>query len=484
MKGSIPTELGLLSTLIFLDLEFNALSGTIPTELCQLTDLQFLSLRGNQLTGPLPSCMGQWTDLTALYLELNQLDGSLPQGDALCNMNKLDTVVIQRNFLTGPIPTCLSQWTSLKALFASENFFEGELPSEIRSLPNLTHLLVDDNTLTGDPTALFSDMENLQFLYLDNNMFTGVIDSAFVANATNLLVVDISHNNFTLDPTTQEFPLHLLQHPTLQILDVSVNRLEGSLPSSELSQNDQLVFFSIHTNAMTGNVPREFHRFSRLLHLDLAQNSFTGPLPDQLFSMSLHNLFVSENPTLDAGPLPDSILGNHTGFREISLRNTQRTGPLPALTNFRLLELLDLGSNDFTGDIPSQYAELPMLRYLLLNGNPNLSGSIPVMSRSTFLQIVLLDDTSIFGDFSSICSLSAFDPEGSFGTPGDEALVVNCNTTAGAVSNCECCKCCHRRSGGCSDPVVASLDWTWENEMSRNIRRFVVNETLLLDLDF
>jgi Leucine-rich repeat (LRR) protein len=482
LKGTIPTELGLLTKLVFLDLEFNEINGTIPTELCQLTDLEHLSLRANLLTGSLPSCMGQWSKLAYLDLEVNQLDGSFPQGDALCNMKELDTVVLQRNLFSGALPTCMGQWTRLNGFFASENFFTGSLPSELALLPNVSHFLVDDNELTGNPNTVFSDMPTLKFLYLDNNQFTGVIDSTFVANSPNLTALDISHNNFTLDPAAPVFPLHLLQHPTLQILDASTNLLNGSLPSTELQANNALLFLSLHANALRGSIPRQLHQFSELAHLDLSLNSFTGALPDQLFSLRLLNLFLSENPNLQSGLLPDSILTNHTGFRELSLRNTQRTGPLPTLVGFSDLVLLDLGGNDFTGAIPTQYSELPNLRYLLLNGNPDLSGSIPVMSQSPALQIALLDNTNIYGDFSSLCALTAFTDLDASDVLGDSALIVNCNTTAGTVSNCACCKCCHR-PGGCSNPVVASLDWTWEQRMSQTVRDFAVNDTLLLDFE-
>lgn len=480
LNGKVPTELGLLTSLLFLDLEFNNITGTIPTELCRLTSLEHLSLRGNLFTGTLPSCMGQWTNLVYFDVELNQLQGSLPQGNALCNMTQLETLNVHENMLTGSIPTCIGQWSSLSGFFASENFLKGEIPSEIRSLPNLTLFLVDNNELTGDPTALFNNIASLEFVYLDNNRFTGVLDSTFAANMSSLLMMDLSSNNFTLDPTTPVFPLHLLQHPTLQVLDVSVNRLEGSLPS-ELQANEALVFFSVHTNSLKGTIPRQLHQFSKLIHLDMSKNNLSGSLPNHLFSMKLHNLFLSDNPTLEPGALPDSILTNHTGFREISLRNTRRTGSLPAFTGFSELQLLDLGSNSFSGEIPSQYSTLPELRYLLLNNNPNLTGSIPDMGQSSLLQIALLDDTDVSGDFSSICALTAFTLIDATDPPGDSALVVNCNTTTGEVTNCVCCQCCPV-AGGCSAPVVASLDWTWEFQLSRTVRNFAVNETLLQDL--
>ena len=51
MEGTIPSEIGDLTNLIFLDLDFNSLTGSIPTELYTLSDLTQLDLNNNQLTG-------------------------------------------------------------------------------------------------------------------------------------------------------------------------------------------------------------------------------------------------------------------------------------------------------------------------------------------------------------------------------------------------------------------------------------------------
>ncbi|KAL2537986.1 Protein TOO MANY MOUTHS [Forsythia ovata] len=52
--GSIPHELGNLTSLKVLDLHNNNLNGSIPVSLGQISDLNSLDLSGNQLSGSIP----------------------------------------------------------------------------------------------------------------------------------------------------------------------------------------------------------------------------------------------------------------------------------------------------------------------------------------------------------------------------------------------------------------------------------------------
>mmetsp|Transcript_36367 Transcript_36367/g.69792 ORF Transcript_36367/g.69792 Transcript_36367/m.69792 type:complete len:164 (+) Transcript_36367:97-588(+) len=58
LAGSLPSELGTLSSLGDLGLWSNNLTGSIPSELGALTRLGNLHLSSNQLTGSLPSELG------------------------------------------------------------------------------------------------------------------------------------------------------------------------------------------------------------------------------------------------------------------------------------------------------------------------------------------------------------------------------------------------------------------------------------------
>ena len=63
-----------------LDLRDNALFGTIPAEIGHLTSLTWLNLRDNDLSGSIPAEIGDLTSLTHLYLNRNDLTGSIPAG--------------------------------------------------------------------------------------------------------------------------------------------------------------------------------------------------------------------------------------------------------------------------------------------------------------------------------------------------------------------------------------------------------------------
>ena len=51
LSSTIPSSIGRLSKLYFLDLDFNSLSGAIPAEISQLVDLEQLDLNNNLLEG-------------------------------------------------------------------------------------------------------------------------------------------------------------------------------------------------------------------------------------------------------------------------------------------------------------------------------------------------------------------------------------------------------------------------------------------------
>ena len=67
-----------------LSLHSNALNGTIPVEIGDLTSLTALHLSNNDLSGTIPAEIGNLTSLTDLSLDGNALNGTIP--DSVCDL--------------------------------------------------------------------------------------------------------------------------------------------------------------------------------------------------------------------------------------------------------------------------------------------------------------------------------------------------------------------------------------------------------------
>ena len=155
LTGTIPTQLGQLTKLQYLNLNNNELSGTIPTELRRLTKLTGLDLGNNRLTGTIPTQLGQLTELRYLNLHDNQL--------------------------TGTIPTQLGQLTKLTALYLDSNELSGEIPAELGSLTNLQRLRLQNNQLTGPLPLTLSALSQLLVLNIQSTTLCAPTDTAFQA---------------------------------------------------------------------------------------------------------------------------------------------------------------------------------------------------------------------------------------------------------------------------------------------------------------
>ena len=352
LSGTIPTQLGNLTSLKSLNLGENQLSGSIPSELGNLTNLGSLSLDDNQLSGAIPPELGNLTKLTWLNLSNNQLTGALPQ--ALTKITGLEDFYFGYNDgLCSPTDAAFVAWLQAipdwggpscgnpadrAALVALYNATDG---------PNWTN---SDNWLSDKPLEDWynvgtDDAGRVDWLVLDNNGLSGTI------------------------------PTQLGNLAKLKTLELGYNNLSGSIPS-QLGNLTNLDSLGLADNQLTGNIPSQLGKLTNLESLGLSENNLAGPIPSGLGNLS-RLTYVNLHSNQLSGTIP-SQLGNMANLEHLLLHNNQLTGGIPSqLGNLSKLQRLELHDNQLSGPIPSQLGNLSNLGTLYLSGNDNLTGCVP-----------------------------------------------------------------------------------------------------------
>ena len=129
-------------------LSSNQLSGAIPSELGNLSKLEWLELEDNELSGPIPSELGQLSMLEELDVSNNQMSGTIPP--ELGNLSKLLILAVNENQLSGAIPPELGNLSKLQILTVNSNQVSGDIPAELGNLSSsLTTLAIYSTDLTG-----------------------------------------------------------------------------------------------------------------------------------------------------------------------------------------------------------------------------------------------------------------------------------------------------------------------------------------------
>jgi Leucine-rich repeat (LRR) protein len=288
LSGTMPAALGQLRRLNTLEFGTNQLTGTILASLGQLPELRAVALDTNQFTGAIPS---NWSvaahKLNLLHVNQNKLSGTIPA--SLARMPMLLSLNLSGNRLTGTIPASLRQLSSLQVLMLHNNQLRGSVaelfnPSKQR---NLSTVQLSGNHLTGTLPAAAFLLPSLNSFAAVDNCFEGPLPEGAICHSANLdaLILDglhsapscvrsvtVSHSAFKLG----QFPSCLLTLPRLTTLHLSGNGLTGSFPAG-VNISIALKDLSLSHNLLTGEIP------ANLLHrnwykLDLSFNRLTGTL--------------------------------------------------------------------------------------------------------------------------------------------------------------------------------------------------------------
>ena len=157
-----------------------------------------LALPGNNLSGTLPAELGSLTSLNALDLSENRLSGTLPD---LSTLTILTSLNLGDNQLSGTIPDWLGSLTALQDLSLRDNRLTGPIPEELGDLVALQNLYLDDNQLSGTIPDWLGDLDQLRNLYLNGNQLSGCVPDGSRARLTShdFIAVDANGDGDTAD---------------------------------------------------------------------------------------------------------------------------------------------------------------------------------------------------------------------------------------------------------------------------------------------
>ncbi|KAL4184005.1 hypothetical protein AMTRI_Chr11g157870 [Amborella trichopoda] len=370
-KGKLPLGLSWLKNLKYLDLGGNYFYGTIPPSYGNFSELEFLSLAGNDLTGKIPGELGNLSNLRELCMGYyNDFQGGIPyEFGNLLNLNHLD---LSSCGLEGPIPESLGSLKLLDTLFLQTNSLSSAIPRQLGNLTALINLDLSNNALTGEIPQEFSNLKGLALLNLFMNKLHGSIPD-FIAELPNLETLGLWMNNFT-----GTIPEKLGQNGKLESLDLSTNRLTGLIPSG-LCTGMKLRILILLNNFLFGPIPESLGSCLSLSRVRMGQNYLNGSIPDgflylpELTLMELQNNYLTGNfsENGDSNRKPEKL-------GQLNLSNNCISGcPPVSLSNFSALQILLLGDNRFSCDIPSEIGELKHILKLDLSKN-QISGEIPI----------------------------------------------------------------------------------------------------------
>ncbi|KAG7963706.1 hypothetical protein I3843_09G131700 [Carya illinoinensis] len=244
LSGSIPIQ-WVSTQMNFVSLLGNRLSGSIPKELGNLSSLKYLNLEANQFSGTVPSELGKLVNLETLMLSSNNLSGNLPK--ELVGLKNLTDFRINDNILNGMIPDFIQNWNNLERLEMLASGLEGPIPSSISVLEKLKDLRITDISGTIQAFPNLTKMTGLTRIVMRNCNISG------------------------------EIPGYIWRMNSLRILDLSFNKLSGELPSVISTESWKFIFLS--GNSLSGDVPESI--LKKGTNVDLSYNNFTWQSEEQ-----------------------------------------------------------------------------------------------------------------------------------------------------------------------------------------------------------
>lgn len=427
LNGSIPAELSQLSNLQSLDLGSNNLGGAIPAALGQLTNLQRLLLFNNSLSGAIPAELGQLANLQEINFWQNQLGGAIPA--ELGQLANLIDLQLHENQLSGTIPSQLGDLSNLQFLYLGTNNLAGPLPDELSQLGSLEQLFVNDTNLTGPIPLSYTNLGALTLFYFNGTDLCEPDEVAFQAWLDGIPAVLSTNETCTAGGGGGSFDCVAQASVSVSECEALV-ALYNATDGPNWTFNDNWLIeadidswqgvgthlggvelLSLGDRNMNGTLPPEMGNLVNLETLYLHDNQLSGPLPPEMGQLANLAAVTLQNNQL-TGPIP-ATFGNLANLQSMSLVNNQLSGPVPPeLGQLPIVRVLGFQNNQLTGPIPPELGQLATLTFLNLDNNA-MSGMLPEeLGQLASLKGLTLDGNNFTGSiplsFTNLGELTQF----------------------------------------------------------------------------
>uniref|UniRef100_A0A0R0FSN4 Disease resistance R13L4/SHOC-2-like LRR domain-containing protein n=1 Tax=Glycine max TaxID=3847 RepID=A0A0R0FSN4_SOYBN len=383
----------------------------VPKWIFKLKKLVSLQLPDNEIQGPIPGGIRNLTLLQNLDLSGNSFSSSIP--DCLYGLHRLKLLNLGDNNLHGTISDALGNLTSLVELDLSYNQLDGIIPTFLGNLRNsreidLKYLYLSINKFSGNPFESLGSLSKLSSLWIDGNNFQGVVKDDDLANLTSLTVFDASGNNFTLEvgpnwiPNFQltyldvtswqigpNFPSWIQSQNKLQYVGLSNTGILDFIPTWFWEAHSQVLYLNLSHNHIRGELVTTIKNPISIQTVDLSTNHLCGKLP--YLSNAVYRLDLSTNSF--SGSMQDFLCNNQDKPMQLEILNlasNNLSGEIPdCWMNWPFLVEVNLHSNHFVGNIPPSMGSLADLQSLQIRNN-TLSGIFPTSLKKTN-QLISLD---------------------------------------------------------------------------------------------
>lgn len=376
----IPASLCLLKNLTSLDLSYNNFSTSFPIALYNCSNLNYLDLSNNFFVGNLPDDINSLSaQLEHLNLSTNCFTGRIPP--SIGWFLRLKSLLLDNNRFDGSYPAeGFGNLSSLQILTLANNLFDPvPVPWEFGKLRNLTYLWLSDMNITGEIPESLSNLTKLEVLDLSENWMQGTIPM-WIWQLKKLKYLYLFDNNFTGEIADNITALDLVE------IDLSSNKLTGTIPG-DFGKLTNLTLLFLYQNQLCGSIPPSIGLLPNLYDIRLFNNMLSGALPSELGKHSpLANFEVGNNNL--SGELPEGLCSNRKLY-DIVVFNNSFSGKLPeSLDGCYLLNNLMMFNNHFTGEFPkSLWSVVTNQLSVVMIQNNNFSGTFPTQLPWNFTQL-------------------------------------------------------------------------------------------------